>query len=177
MRFVRFLARLQGKFWLDNSIGRPLVELVNLENRICDPDICISSVTICLGGIVIPSLILTDSPDVAHTMTSFRVDLQAANRLVWMPFSLGNFSCNLLYKHLGNSSLNNDWNKMLWSNYIPPSRFFFRRLPIGEVFRHQGFSFPSRCLVCKRYEETISHFFVSCPFDAAVWDFISSRFG
>lgn len=148
---------LKVKFWHDNLFGHPLVELVNLENQIWDPYIFISSVTSSLGGIVILSFICQ------IFLILFKLCL-----FLWLNFNLliDLFGCLSLWVTSAAVFFIGIWEilcfLMIRIRYFgliifhhPTLCFvgvlFLRCLPIDEVFRHRGFSFLSRCPVCKRY--------------------------
>lgn len=104
------------------------------------------------------------------------------DRLIWHHTDSRelSFKDDFLHLHLLQSA--STWGKLIWSQYIPPSRSFFvwriihNRIPTDDNLRHRGCVIVSMCQLCGAAEESIEHLVVNCVFARAIWDYLSLVF-
>ena len=68
------------------------------------------------------------------------------------------------------------WNyKLIWNSKVPRKIAFFiwltliGKLPLDADFKRRGWNLASRCYLCKKEEENISHLFLECEITSEAW--------
>lgn len=126
---------------------------------------------------LLPNYFKIAFPFLSHCIEKTHVDIHLDDQLL-----CGVVTSKAMNNHILGDHSRNDCAKILWVNYIPPSKAFFRcrllqsRLPIEEVLHRHWFTLVSWCCLCKKDEKSFCQLLVHCLFIVAIWDFISSLF-
>jgi len=97
------------------------------------------------------------------------------DRLNWRASGDGELTSKIAYNTLHISGPKVRWCKLVWNNFVPPSRSFVfwrlahNKLPTDENPRKRGCKIVSICCFCHQHEETSTHIFFHSPETQKLW--------
>ena len=83
----------------------------------------------------------------------------------WILEDSGHFTLKSARKFFSNTRVPCGWGKIIWSQYIPPSKtlvfwkVFHGQLPTDQHIQHKGLHICSMCTLSEKQEESIQHLF------------------
>ncbi|KAK0584291.1 hypothetical protein LWI29_010574 [Acer saccharum] len=171
------------RFWMDNWLGDPLINLVEDRSSLQPPlDSVVGDIYSDATGWDILASFKASHPDVASEIEKVVVSTDP-DSLVWTCSLDGVVSCKSAYDSLSEVRSSVFWGKQIWASFIPTSRsvliwrLFHGKIPTDIALRARGFISPSRCRFCCAAEENLRHLFLDCLFVRGLWDAVSSTFG
>jgi len=84
------------------------------------------------------------------------------------------------YNHFKGTFPKLDWCRLVWQQFIPPSRSFIywrwvhEKLLTDDNLQKRGCNLASICCLCRNYTECSFHLFLYCAFSMKLWNWISS---
>jgi hypothetical protein len=166
-------------YWKDNWLGVPLVEAMNIPPRTFKH--LNSQVLEMIENFswVIPSNIVERDPTLVAKIVSTVIPRQQYDdRLVWKKSKDGVLTSKQAYEFLFPPSADPSWYIQLWRPFIPPScsfvvwRYLHYKMPTDENLRKRGCVTVSICVLCMSDYESTTHLFLTCPFAAALWNWL-----
>jgi len=97
------------------------------------------------------------------------------DRLNWRASGDGELTSKIAYNTLHISGPKVRLCKLVWNNFVPPSRSFVfwrlahDKLSTDENLRKRGCKIVSICCLCHQHEETSTHLFFRCPETQKFW--------
>jgi len=114
---------------------------------------------------------------------SIRIRHGEVDRLVWNLSKKRNFEVKTFYKALVcHEAAYFPW-KGIWRVKAPKRvAFFVWTATLGKILTHdnlrrRGIVVVEWCVMCKKYEESVDHFFLHCDVARFVWSYFYSLFG
>jgi len=97
------------------------------------------------------------------------------DRLNWRASVDGELTSKIAYNTLHISGPKVRWCKLVWNNFVPPSRYFIfwrlahKKMPTDKNLTKRSCKIVSICCFCHQHEETSTHIFFSCPETQKLW--------
>ncbi|XP_042481160.1 uncharacterized protein LOC122061743 [Macadamia integrifolia] len=105
-----------------------------------------------------------------------RIHIQGVNDLcLWRLTSSGIFSIKSAWEENREKYQKVSWFSLIWNSSNQPRQAVFawrlvqNRLPTDENVSHRGVQMASRCSLCGKDEESMSHLFYNCEFARSLW--------
>ncbi|KAK2654916.1 hypothetical protein Ddye_007968 [Dipteronia dyeriana] len=168
------------RFWSDNWLGYPLIDLVKNRSSLQPPlDSIVGDIYSDAAGWNTLTSFKASYPDIAYEIENVVVSTDP-DSLVWTCSLDGFVSCKSVCASL--SEVRSSC-MQIWASFIPPScsvliwRLFHGKIPTDIALRVRGYIFPSCCRFYCAAEKDLRHLFLDCPFVRGLGDVVSSTFG
>jgi ribonuclease HI len=167
-------------FWMDNWLGEPLADLLNIDNNLHRHLKGTVAEAIVDGKLVMPQSVfdLGDVQERVHGLVLPRGQLQDV--LIWPTAADGKLSSKQAFSFLRPRAPLLPWADSIWSSAIPPShsciywRLHHGKMPTDENLRSRGCYMVSICNLCLNAEESSEHLFLRCSFSMQLWNWIGN---
>ncbi|XP_019460146.1 PREDICTED: uncharacterized protein LOC109359906 [Lupinus angustifolius] len=166
-------------FWLDNWLGEPLVDTLNIPLHLHNHLKATVADFISNEAWIIPHTLTSKYPNLTSQICNI-IPNSETDKLAWKSSNDGLLSAKDAYLHLNPGSVQHNWGPILWSDAIPPSKSFIawrllnNKMPTDDNLKRRGCVMASICSLCNKEEETATHLFFNCPFSVHVWNWLST---
>ncbi|XP_019447270.1 PREDICTED: uncharacterized protein LOC109350495 [Lupinus angustifolius] len=166
-------------FWLDNWLGEPLVDTLNIPLNLHNHLKASVADFISNEAWIIPHTLTTKYPNLTSQFCNI-IPNSETDKLAWKSSTHGLLSAKDAYLHLNPGSVQHNWGAILWFDTIPPSKSFTawrllnNKMPTDDNLKRRGCVMASICNLCNKEEETATHLFFNCPFSVYVWNWLST---
>ncbi|KAF6143229.1 hypothetical protein GIB67_039012 [Kingdonia uniflora] len=115
-------------------------------------------------------------------INSIKINTNKADRRVWKPDLVGKFYVKGVFNVIQPKGQTIWWSKYLHRKAIHPQtalwgwRFCHGKLPTDDNLQKKGISIISRCRLCSKGAETLTHLFWNCPFSSSLWSWLETLF-
>lgn len=144
------------RFWFDNWCGTPTV--LYSPNSILNDKLMVNNYIENYSW-NLSSRPVSDSIKVRILNTHIPFDIRP-DKPIWKHDSSGVLTLKLAYSFKRSVGVTVNWHQFLWSQYIPPSKYFIswrlllRKLPTDEQLKLRNFSMPSKFSLCGTADES-----------------------
>lgn len=108
----------QVLFWQDNWLGKPLLEIINMENNVQDSHLKVSSFINTQSGWDLPKDFKQDYPIIFKEIEKVKISFFDIKTLLWRNSISSEVSCKDVYANNFNHLVAASWEKFLWKPYV-----------------------------------------------------------
>lgn len=168
-------------FWLDNWLGRPLVDYMPIPIHLHKLLKASLADFIHENKWMIPAPLLSHFPEIANDIRQIIIPkFCAADQLVWKHSISASLALKYAFLHFKPSMPVVPWCNLIWNSFIPPSKSFIawrlicNRMPTDDNFHKRGCVTVSICSLCYKDAESSYHLFLNCQFKKSLWLWLDS---
>ncbi|PRQ50126.1 putative ribonuclease H-like domain, reverse transcriptase zinc-binding domain-containing protein [Rosa chinensis] len=133
---------------------------------------------------VFPPLLQLHFPALCELVSQVPIalDPSTTDTLVWSSSSSGELTAKVAFHFLRQPSPSVDWGRCIWSKFILPRMSLLTwkvlrgRVLCDDFMQKRGIALASRCVLCRKDCESLSHIFRSCPFAETIWSCMIAKF-
>lgn len=166
-------------FWTDKWLSHTIIDLLHIPDSLHSYLQARVNDFICDNSWSIPSILVSKFPAVSTEIHQMPITIfPCENQVVWHNSNSGLLTFIDAFFFLKPSNPSISWGKLIWNQFIPPSksllvrRLIHHKMPTDENLRVRGYITVSICSLSEMSDETSEHLFFNCTFARYIWSWL-----